>query len=478
MVFKSSLNNGSGSGGGVSSLNSLTGAVSLTSTGGTVTITPSGATINLEAASGSGNVSGPASSTDNAIARYDLATGKIIQNSGVIIDDSNNVSGIGTLAAGASTITSSSASALTVGLNGATNPALKVDASTALSATGIAIKSAVAGGGVTLTAISSAADENVTLASKGTNGSAALMGGASVSFNVGGGQIFGGSVTQDAFTNFDRSFTSNTGFLFTGIAGTSLTASTESTYTDFNLAANQQHAAGAITTQRDFRIRPSTHSFVGASTITDPVGLAIDGAPIAGTNATLTTSSSLKTYANAVGAATAKSYGGWFLPNTGAAANFAARFDGAIDLNGAGAGTAGQVPTSAGAGAALTWTSIAEQYSFTFGDGTNAIVAGTGFDVWVRVKSAFTITGVELTADASSSAVLDIWVDTYANFPPTVADSIVASAPPTLSSSIKSQDTTLTGWTKIVAAGSYIKVHINSSSTAKRLYLAIYGTKN
>jgi hypothetical protein len=43
---------------------------------------------------GSGDVVGPASSTDNALARYDLATGKLIQNSGVLLDDSDNLSGI------------------------------------------------------------------------------------------------------------------------------------------------------------------------------------------------------------------------------------------------------------------------------------------------------------------------------------------------------------------------------------------------
>lgn len=42
-------------------------------------------------AGASGDVVGPASSTDNAIARYDLTTGKLIQNSGVTIDDSNNL---------------------------------------------------------------------------------------------------------------------------------------------------------------------------------------------------------------------------------------------------------------------------------------------------------------------------------------------------------------------------------------------------
>lgn len=43
------------------------------------------------AVAGAGDVDGPASSTDNAVVRFDLATGKLIQNSGVTIDDSNNV---------------------------------------------------------------------------------------------------------------------------------------------------------------------------------------------------------------------------------------------------------------------------------------------------------------------------------------------------------------------------------------------------
>lgn len=48
---------------------------------------------------GSGDVSGPGSSTDNAVVRWDGAAGTDIQNSAVIIDDSNNVTGIVALTA-------------------------------------------------------------------------------------------------------------------------------------------------------------------------------------------------------------------------------------------------------------------------------------------------------------------------------------------------------------------------------------------
>lgn len=39
-------------------------------------------------------ITGPASATDNAIARFDLTTGKLAKNSGVLIDNSNNITGI------------------------------------------------------------------------------------------------------------------------------------------------------------------------------------------------------------------------------------------------------------------------------------------------------------------------------------------------------------------------------------------------
>lgn len=48
-------------------------------------------------AAGAGDVTGPGSSTDNAVARFDSTTGKIIQNSAVTIDDSGNIATSGTV---------------------------------------------------------------------------------------------------------------------------------------------------------------------------------------------------------------------------------------------------------------------------------------------------------------------------------------------------------------------------------------------
>jgi hypothetical protein len=51
-----------------------------------------------------GDVVGPTSATDNAIARYDTTTGKLIQNSLVIVDDTGSVTGVNALTAESLTV--------------------------------------------------------------------------------------------------------------------------------------------------------------------------------------------------------------------------------------------------------------------------------------------------------------------------------------------------------------------------------------
>ena len=66
----------------------------------------------------SGDVYGPASSTDNAVARFDSTTGKLLQNSVVIVDDTGAVTGVTDLtASGSVTLSGGTANGVTY-LNG------------------------------------------------------------------------------------------------------------------------------------------------------------------------------------------------------------------------------------------------------------------------------------------------------------------------------------------------------------------------
>jgi hypothetical protein len=103
----------------------------------------------------------------------------------------------------------------------------------------------------------------------------------------------------------------------------------------------------------------------------------------------------------------------------------------------------------------------------------------TGEKTGINVDFAFDfqITGGRLEADVSGSAVVDFWVDTFANYPPTNADSICASAKLTLSSVIKVEDLTLTGWTRRILRGSVGRPEIESSSTLTAMTLVLLGTR-
>jgi hypothetical protein len=73
-----------------------------------------------------------------------VTAGTVTASKALVVDASKNIATLGTVGSGAITVTSSAAGALSVGRQGATAPALKVDASTASSATGVAITAAAA----------------------------------------------------------------------------------------------------------------------------------------------------------------------------------------------------------------------------------------------------------------------------------------------------------------------------------------------
>lgn len=112
----------------------------------------------------------------------------------------------------------------------------------------------------------------------------------------------------------------------------------------------------------------------------------------------------------------------------------------------------------------VAWISI--------GSPDGAVIA-TGVKARVWIPFPCKIVGWTILADQSGSIVIDVWKDSYANHPPTVADTIAGTEKPTLSSAQKNQDLTLTTWTQNIAAGDILFFNIDSVATLKQVFLGL-----
>lgn len=103
--------------------------------------------------------------------------------------------------------------------------------------------------------------------------------------------------------------------------------------------------------------------------------------------------------------------------------------------------------------------------------GGGVISTGVRGQLWFPMPC--TIQGVTLLADQSGSVVVDIWKVPYSSYnlptAPTATNSITASSLPTLSSAVKYQDFTLTGWTTQINANDTLVFNVNSVTTIQRL---------
>lgn len=105
-------------------------------------------------------------------------------------------------------------------------------------------------------------------------------------------------------------------------------------------------------------------------------------------------------------------------------------------------------------------------------DGGGATIT-TGLKGFLPIDFPGVIQGWTLLSDQTGSIVVDVWKDAYANFPPTGADSITASAKPTLSAGVKAQSSTLTGWTTAFAAGDVFGFNVDSVTAVQRVTLGL-----
>jgi len=148
---------------------------------------------------------------------------------------------------------------------------------------------------------------------------------------------------------------------------------------------------------------------------------------------------------------------------------------GTSGINGS-SGTSGVNGTSGINGTSGTSQTAAGSFGITV-DGGGSVIT-TGLKGYIEIPYSGTITRWTILSDVSGSCVIDIWKDTYANFPPTSGDTITGSAKPTLTSAVKAQSSTLTGWTTAVTSGDIIGFNIDSVSTSTRINLSIKITKS
>lgn len=95
------------------------------------------------------------------------------------------------------------------------------------------------------------------------------------------------------------------------------------------------------------------------------------------------------------------------------------------------------------------------------------------------IKSAQGVAFDTATGLAPTGSIqIDVWRDSYANYPPVVGDSITAAARPTITAANKYTDSTLTGWNTAGAAGDYYVAQIMSVTgvVAAAFYLAVSPT--
>jgi hypothetical protein len=125
------------------------------------------------------------------------------------------------------------------------------------------------------------------------------------------------------------------------------------------------------------------------------------------------------------------------------------------------------------AGAQGVTSGVGDHDLFVLVDGSGSAIT-TGVKADCRVDFNCRITKATLLSDIAGNVVWDVWKDTFANYPPTVADSICASAKPTLSANDHSENSTLTGWNTTINAGDTFRFNIDSVATITRVILVLH----
>lgn len=109
----------------------------------------------------------------------------------------------------------------------------------------------------------------------------------------------------------------------------------------------------------------------------------------------------------------------------------------------------------------------------TIGDPIGPVLS-VGPKARMEVPFACNVTGWTILADQAGSIVIDVWRDSYANYPPTVADTIAGVEKPSITApALKNQDLTLATWTFAIPAGSILLFNIDSCTAIRQVHLSL-----
>lgn len=125
----------------------------------------------------------------------------------------------------------------------------------------------------------------------------------------------------------------------------------------------------------------------------------------------------------------------------------------------------------------LKWVADVAAINYVIDGGTTAITTGIKGDL--EVPFAGTVqawTVLAYPTSATNALVIDVWKDTYANFPPTDADAMPgAGHEPTITTgAIKGQDTDASDWATVnIAAGDVLRFNVDSCTDITRATLSL-----
>lgn len=118
-------------------------------------------------------------------------------------------------------------------------------------------------------------------------------------------------------------------------------------------------------------------------------------------------------------------------------------------------------------------SSVRRQITLVIDGGSSVITTGQKGYISLPVAGTLKKWRILSLDGTTGSIVIDVWKDVYANFAPTVADTITAAAKPTLTTDVKAESSTLTGWTTAFSAGDIFGFNVDSVTSVKKVSLVL-----